>query len=421
VQFFNNGKSLQAAFVCVALTGILLFGNAHAWATEVTIAAGKEGIPAGPICTASDKPLDANRAYTLTANGRSIPAQTDADGRLLWWTDALQPEQSVRYDLQPADAQARVKLSRQDEQIEVTIDGKLFTSLHFKKSEPKVYLYPVVGPTGVGVTRDFPMRDNPVEKDNKRQDHPHQRSFWTAWGDVRIGDFKEKGYDFWAERSGGPRQVLTRVARIQSGPVFGEVEAEIEWRNPEGQRLLTEHRTYRFFAGDADQRVIDQKNVFKCNDMDVMFADTKEGGIFSIRLAVTMDELGTKTPSDVRGRMFNSKGGSGAKEVWGKPAEWCDYVGPLEGRTVGVAVFDHPENLHHPTTWHIRDYGLFTANPFGLRDFTGDKDKDGSQVWKKGESGEFKYRAVLHKGDTKTARIADQWKVYDSPPNISVK
>jgi hypothetical protein len=61
--------------------------------------------------------------------------------------------------------------------------------------------------------------------------------------------------------------------------LFGQIEAEIEWQTPEGQRVFTEDRTYTFFVGNADERMTDQTNVFKFNDMDVKFADTKEGGI----------------------------------------------------------------------------------------------------------------------------------------------
>jgi hypothetical protein len=155
--------------------------------------------------------------------------------------------------------------------------------------------------------------------------------------------------------------------------------------------------------------------------MDVKFSNTKEGGILALRLAVTMDEKGVKTPKPLHGRMTNSEGGVGAKECWGKAAEWCDYVGPLDGQTVGVAVFDNPSNFRHPTRWHIRDYGLYTANPFGLADFVGDKSKDGSHLFKKGESVEFKYRVVIHKADTKAAHIAKQWSLYGSPPKVSSK
>jgi len=409
-------------------SGLVFFGCA--WLIGITAASAEsivvrtgDGIPAGPI---SFKPAKALKAgdYTLTAGGRQIAAQASADGQLYWWTGGLEKGQTLTYQLAPAQVEPRVQVRKSsDEQIDVTIDGKPFTTLNFKKDEPKVYLYPVIGPTGVGVTRDFIMRENEVEKENKRQDHPHHRSLWTAHGDVRVGDFNKKGYDFWAEPKNRPvpKQVLTRVVQLESGSVFGRIVAEIEWRTPEGQRLFTEVRTYTFFPGDADQRVIDVQNVFKFDDMDVKFADTKEGGIVAIRLAVTMDEVGTKTPRDVRGRMTNSRGGVGAGECWGRPAEWCDYVGPLGDDTVGVAVLDHPKNLRHPTTWHIRDYGLYTANPFGLHDFPDGKDRDGSVVWKKGENAEFNYRIIIHKGDTAAARIADQWQVYKQQPNITLE
>jgi hypothetical protein len=423
VRFINDANRFQCTSVLVASTLVLLIGSA-AMAIDISVAAGPEGIAAGPVSFSPETSLEPSRAYTLVFGEGQFAAQTDADGKLYWWTEKLAPNQTVSGKLQPARTEPRVKVEKQgDEQIEIKLDRELFTTLNFKKNEPRIYLYPVVGPTGVGVTRDFVMRDNPVEKDNDRQDHHHHRSLWTAWGDVRVGDLAKKGYDFWAEGKDRslPRQVLTKVIRMESGPVFGQIEAEVEWRNPEGQRLFTENRTYTFFAGDKDQRVIDAKIAFKFNDMDVKFADTKEGGLLALRLAVTMDEVGTKTPKELRGQMTNSRGGVGAKECWGKPAEWCDYVGPLGGQTVGVAVFDHPKNLRHPTTWHIRDYGLYTANPFGLKDFTGDKSQDGSQVWKKGESAEFQYRVVIHKGDTKAAEIADQWQDYKSPPKVNLK
>ena len=56
-------------------------------------------------------------------------------------------------------------------------------------------------------------------------------------------------------------------------------------------------------------------------------------------------------------------------ETWGKRAKWCDYHGPVEGKIMGVAILDHPQNPRHPTWWHVRDYGLFAANPFGVHDF----------------------------------------------------
>ncbi len=399
---------------------------AASFAGQITLAA-QHAVAAGPIC-AKVAGLKAGAICSVKGGGHTSVGQVDDDGLVWWWTKGIEAGQKVTFEIAPAASSTHALKVEQtgSESIDVTIDGKLFTTLNFKKSEPRIYLYPVIGPTGVGVTRDFAMKDTSLERDNKRQDHPHHRSMWTGYGDVRVKDFNKKGYDFWAEPKGKklPRQVLTKVVRMVSGPVFGKIEATIEWRSPEGQRLFSEDRAYTFYRGDENERLIDTKNVFSFNDMDVKFADTKEGGMIALRLAVTMDEVGVKSPEPMHGRATNSRGGVGAGpkgQCWGKPAEWCDYVGPLGGETVGVAVFDNPKNFRHPTTWHIRDYGLYTANPFGLAAFSGDKRNDGSKVWKKGESAEFNYRVIIHKGDTKSAHIAGQWLLYSSPPTISMK
>ena len=89
-----------------------------------------------------------------------------------------------------------------------------------------------------------------------------------------------------------------------------------------------------------------------------------------------------------------------------------DYSGLVDGKMTGIACFDHPDNLRHPTTWHARDYGLIAANPFGLHDFE-KKDKGaGDYTIKKGESLTLKYRWLFHTGDTAAAKIEDRWKKW---------
>ena len=105
------------------------------------------------------------------------------------------------------------------------------------------------------------------------------------------------------------------------------------------------------------------------------------------------------------------------KEVWGKPAEWVDFVGPVEGRQVGIAIFDHPASFRHPTHWHARDYGLLAANPFGIHDFEGKDDKSlGEHILKKGESMTFRYGVILHHGSLESAKLADRWTAFSKTP-----
>ena len=85
---------------------------------------------------------------------------------------------------------------------------------------------------------------------------------------------------------------------------------------------------------------------------------------------------------------------------------------------MGVAILNHPDSFRYPTTWHVRDYGLFAANPFGWHDF-GMK-KSGEYAIPAGGSIAFLYRLILHKGDTATARVANAFEGYAKPPVVEV-
>ena len=98
----------------------------------------------------------------------------------------------------------------------------------------------------------------------------------------------------------------------------------------------------------------------------------------------------------------------------GKPANWCDYSGEIAGEELGIAILDHPANPHHPVRWHVRGYGLFAANPFGLAAFTNDKSQDGSITVEPGQTLRYRYRVIIHPGDAKTADIAGLWQKYSS-------
>ena len=104
--------------------------------------------------------------------------------------------------------------------------------------------------------------------------------------------------------------------------------------------------------------------------------------------------------------MTNAAGQTGMALIWGHRSPWVDYSGTLDGRAVGIAIFDHPANSTYPTWWHARDYGLFAANPFGERDFTGDKTKDGSLTLAPGQSVRFRYQLFIHPGNTAQANVA---------------
>ena len=90
----------------------------------------------------------------------------------------------------------------------------------------------------------------------------------------------------------------------------------------------------------------------------------------------------------------------------------------VNGKLVGVAVFDTPGNLRYPTYWHVRDFGLMTANPFGISHFQPDAGECGDYTLAKGETLRFTYRIFMHLGDAATARIKDKYHDYINPPRV---
>jgi hypothetical protein len=112
--------------------------------------------------------------------------------------------------------------------------------------------------------------------------------------------------------------------------------------------------------------------------------------------------------------MVNASNKSGEKNVWGKRSPWLDYSGQIDGETVGIAVLDHPSNPRTPTYWHTRAYGLLAANIFGVHDFEADKSRDGSLTIRPGQPLRFRYRVVIHPGDSVAAGIADIFTDYSN-------
>jgi len=157
-------------------------------------------------------------------------------------------------------------------------------------------------------------------------------------------------------------------------------------------------------------------------DHEIVLGDTKEGSM-AIRVNESMRGMMARQPGEKKaavgkGRIALSTGvtssGKGDEKAWGKRGDWCDYSGPVDGRTVGIAIFDHPSNPRHPTSWHVREYGLFAANPFGLHDFEKQPAGAGNLTIPAGKSVTFKYRFYLHEGDEVAGKVAERYRDYVS-------
>jgi hypothetical protein len=344
--------------------------------------------------------------------GKGVPCQIKERGesgvKIVWLAPELKKgsEEMWEVDLVPKETQslkAQVEVKKQgDAAIEVLADGKEFTRLLFDPREFKPYFFPILGPNEQMITRQYPMNPN---VDGEDKDHPHQRSLWFTHGSVG-------GVDFWSEGAEKGKIRQTAVESFEGGPVFGRIATKNEWITPAGKGLLDDRRVFTFFSLPRGEKLIDVSITLTATHEPVVFGDTKEG-TFGIRLAESMKE-------SRGGKIVNSAGQHGMDEAWGSPADWVDYFGPVGGETVGVAILDHPQSFRHPTHWHVRNYGLFAANPFGYHDFYEKKKekKDGKYTLEKGQSMEFRYRVFLHRGTTEEAKVSQVYRGFATPPTL---
>ena len=287
-----------------------------------------------------------------------------------------------------------VKITEGENKVRVEVNGELFTEYIFKSDSKRPYFYPVIGPTGVAVNRHWPMK----EGENEQKDHPHHQSLWYTHGSIN-------GIDFWTDGDKNGSVVHDKFLKIESGKDVGIIQSQNKYIAPDGTVICTDTRTHKFY-NIPDARMMDFEVTFHASQGQVVLGDTKEGSM-AIRLAPTIRVKGPVA----QGHIINSEGDRDG-DAWGKRAAWCDYYGPVNGEIVGVAIFDHPQNPKHPTWWHVRDYGLFAANPFGVSDFEHKPHGTGDITIPAGESLTFRYRIYIHKGDNEQGKVAEYYKQY---------
>lgn len=289
------------------------------------------------------------------------------------------------------------------------------------ESVAKPYLYPVLAPNGVPVTRGWPME---AASDMNTKDHVHQKSVWFCHGDVipegielkiKAPNKADKGVDFWSEGKNATGQhgkiKCVKVGKpAQHAKDHASVETHNEWITPDGVKIMDEVRVIHFIDG-KDGRTFAFDITLKATVCPITFGDTKEGS-FGIRVR---DELRMEVKKGLLGGdgvMTNAEGKAVEKDIWGQPSAWVDYSGKVDGKEVGVAVFDHPSNPK--ASWHARAYGLVAANPFGRAHsgFPSQKGKEDLLKIAKGGELKLKYAVYAHNGDVKTGKVAEAFEAF---------
>lgn len=293
------------------------------------------------------------------------------------------------------------------EKIDVSIDGKYFSSFLYSDNIEKPILYPLNTASGLTITRGFPLKT----RDQERTDHPHHVGLWLNYESVN-------GLDFWNNSYNIPAEKKNKYGWIRSVKITQVKERKIaytaNWERQD-QHVLLKEQTTLIFSGTKDSRTVDRITTLTAKDT-VLFKDVKDGMLGlrvtkelelpSDQVAEFSDSQGNRTKvsassNGANGDYLTSAGKKG-NEAWGTRADWCMLSGVKDGQEIAVTIIDHPENPGYPTYWHARDYGLFAANPLGQEIFSKGKEQLNLKLLP-GASVTFKYRVLITSSAKPTA------------------
>lgn len=284
-----------------------------------------------------------------------------------------------------------VRFEQGDHVVAVSISGEPFTAFHYEEKWDKPFLYPITSASGQVISRGYPVEP----REGEANDHEWHRGIWYGHGDVN-------GEDFWRERG---REITSMLVPKAAPSTSGDtLSVELSMQTPNGKSIGTIAESFTF-SGNGNQRIIDTVIEIRADHRtSLKFGDTDDGG-FAFRLADVFRE-------DKGGASENAEGSKGTENIWGKASKWTNYSAAIDGKQIGVAIFDNPNNIRHPTTWHARGYSLNSANPFATKSFSGDETKDGSYTIAEGDSVTFRYRLLIHDGFPGEVNVEELYQDY---------
>lgn len=269
-----------------------------------------------------------------------------------------------------------------DDQLSFQVDGREFLRYHYGPLTPKPYFYPVIGPAGQPVTRLTHPHD-PFT-------HNHHLSLWIGHQDVG-------GSNFWEHRESLARIVHDRIVRLEDGD-RAILVIRAKWLDAAQKPLLLDERVWTLTPREPStgwgEFTLDLDLTLTPIAPSLTFGKT-HFGLVAVRVAKMMGQ------ADGGGTITNSEGRQNEEELMPhRRARWCDYSGPVAPGVVnGIALFDHPANLNHPTYFHVRKDGWMGASFSEAAAI--DVRKEKPLV--------LRYRFYIHRGECDQAALEGEW------------
>jgi hypothetical protein len=274
---------------------------------------------------------------------------------------------------------AKITAEKVESKINVTINGKFFTSYIFSEDEKYPFFYPVNGPVSGGSVTS--MR-NAV--------YPHHTSLFFGCDMVNGGNYWQEGL----ERG---RIISVNAQILKQGGDSAIITDECIWSRPGALSPVKDTRKYIITAPSASVTQIDVEISMEML-MDVVIRKTNHS-LFSARMAADLSVTNG-------GTMINAEGAKSEKDTFGKGSAWIDFYGNRGNAVEGLAIMQHPSNPWYPSPWFTRDYGFMSPTPMYW------PKNDTDTRMKNGEKLVLRYRVLIHAGSHLDAGIAGEFEKY---------
>jgi hypothetical protein len=359
-----------------------------------------------------DLPDEARGAAQLRdAQGKFVPLQIDASGRVSFVVANLPKGQTASYELTQGKTSSSagasgVEVIRSGGKIKTTIGGKPVLDYQAEPGELPSgvkpiferggYIHPVFSPSGLPVTDDFPA------------DHRHHHGIWLPWTKTT---FEGREVDFWNMGQGKGRVEFVALDQFWSGPVHGGFQAR--------------HRFVDLTSGTPKVALNERWEVRLYN----VSAASKSYWVFDL---VSTQECATVTPLELPKYHYGGLGLRGHGDWIGKDKQpyltsegetnklkgnetrgrWCHIGGAVAGQLTGIAVLGHPENFRAPQPMRLNpSQPFFCFAPSQLGDWTIEP----------GKPYVSRYRFIVMDGPPDAAELDRLWNDYAHPPQVKVE
>jgi DUF1680 family protein len=298
--------------------------------------------------------------------------------RLLTWLHRIGPGFALVLWLAPWVTPTRadepsIEFHQEPGRLRITADGApLATYVYRDGAIPRPYFAHLHAPGGIRVSRNHPPTAG-IDRVDHAALHP---GLWLAFGDL-------SGADSW--RNKAPVEHEGFAAPPSGGKGKGSFAVRNAYRSAPGEPPSARETCHVTVIARSSGYLLLLRSEFIPVASDLVFGDQEEMGL-GVRVA---------TPLSVEhgGQILDAQGDRDERGVRGKASDWCDYGGKVEGRWAGITLMPDPANFRK-SWFHVRDYGLMVANPFGRRALT--KGPESRLVVKPGETFRLGFGVLLH-------------------------